>query len=85
MFLKNKQRGRIKGRGCADGRKQCDCCGKEDASSPTVSIKAFMLSYMMDVMEGRDTAKSDMLGEFLHADMNERWLIFCARLTQTNA
>ena len=38
MFLKKKRCGRIKGRGCADGRKQRAYTDKADASAPTVSI-----------------------------------------------
>jgi hypothetical protein len=48
MFLKQKQTGKIKGRGCADGRKQQACISKEDYSSPTVSIESVMLNCTMD-------------------------------------
>eukprot|EP00957_Ditylum_brightwellii_P109809 8375170-Ditylum_brightwellii.AAC.1 len=37
MFLKEKQCGCLKGRTCADGRKQRDTILKEDAASPTVA------------------------------------------------
>ena len=40
MFLTKKRCGRIKARGCADGRKQRKHTSKEDASAPTVSIEA---------------------------------------------
>ena len=36
MFLKKKRDGTIKGRGCADGRKQHETTNKDDASAPTV-------------------------------------------------
>ena len=36
MFLKNKRWGRIKGRGCANGRKQRTATNNGDASTPTV-------------------------------------------------
>jgi hypothetical protein len=51
MFLKKKRCGRIKGCGCADGRKQWSYINKEDASSPTVSIEALLLSCVIDAME----------------------------------
>ena len=44
MFLKQKRNGIIKGRGCADGRKQRAHTSKEAASSPTVAIESVMLS-----------------------------------------
>ena len=56
MFLTKKRCGRIKARGCADGRKQRETTNKEDASAPTVSIEAVMLSATIDAMEGRDFA-----------------------------
>jgi len=39
MFLNRKKSGTVKGRGCADGRKQKEYVKKEDAASPTVSIQ----------------------------------------------
>ncbi|VEU38525.1 unnamed protein product [Pseudo-nitzschia multistriata] len=65
MFLKEKRCGKIKGRGCADGRKQRNWMSKEDTTSPTVSIQALMLSCMMDAYEGRDVATADIPGAFL--------------------
>ena len=51
MFLKQKRCGKIKGRGCADGRKQHLHKTKEESSSPTVSIKALFLTCMIDALE----------------------------------
>jgi len=48
MFLKEKRDGTIKARGCADGRPQRLYTNKDDASSPTVSIEAMMLSCAID-------------------------------------
>ncbi len=71
MFLKKKRCGRIKGRGCADGRKQRLYTAKEDASSPTVAIESVMLSCVIDAMERRDVATVDIPGAFMHADMDD--------------
>jgi hypothetical protein len=71
MFLTKKRSGRIKGRGCADGRKQRLHTAKGDASSPTVAIEAVMLSCVIDAKEGRDVAIIDIPGAFMHADMDE--------------
>ena len=71
MFLKQKRCGKIKGRGCADGRKQRATTKKEDASSPTVSIESVMLSCTIDAMEGRDVATVDIPGAFMQADVED--------------
>jgi hypothetical protein len=71
MFLKRKRCGKIKGRGCADGRKQRVYIAKEEASSPTVSIEALMISCVIDAKEKRDVATADIPGAFLQADMDE--------------
>ena len=71
MFLTKKRCGRIKGRGCADGRSQRDYTMKEDASAPTVFIESVMLSCVQDAKELRDVATVDIPGAFMHADMDE--------------
>ena len=52
MYLKQKRCGRIKARGCADGRKQRVYKGKDETSSPTVSTEALFLSCVIDAQEG---------------------------------
>jgi Reverse transcriptase (RNA-dependent DNA polymerase) len=71
MFLKKKRCGKIKGRGCADGRKQRLYTAKEEASSPTVAIESVMLSCVIDAKEQRDVATVDIPGAFMQADMDE--------------
>ena len=44
LFFKKKSNGHIKGRGCADGRKQWLHTNTEDASSQTIAIEAVTLS-----------------------------------------
>ena len=68
MFLKRKRCGRIKARGCADGRPQRVYLTKADTSSPTVSIEGFMLSCVIDAKEGRSVATVDLPGAFLQTD-----------------
>jgi len=72
MFIKEKRDGAIKARGCADGRPQQQYTKKGDASSPTVSLEAMMISCCIDTKEGRYVVVTDIPGAFLHADMNER-------------
>ncbi len=71
MFLKQKRNGSIKGRGCADGRKQRSHTTKEEASSPTVAIESVMLSCTIDAKEKRDVATVDIRGAFMQADMED--------------
>jgi Reverse transcriptase (RNA-dependent DNA polymerase) len=71
MFLKQKRCGKIKGRGCADGRKQRLYKTKEESSSPTVSIEALFLTCMIDAMEDRYVVTCDIPGAFMHADIDE--------------
>ena len=71
MFLKRKRCGKIKGRGCADGRSQREFISKDQASSPTVSLYALMLSCVIDAIQRRDVATVDIPGAFLQTPMPE--------------
>ena len=51
MFLKEKRCGKIKARGCANGRKQHLYKTKEETSSPMISIESLFLTCVIDVME----------------------------------
>ena len=71
MYLKRKNCGRIKGRGCADGRKLRNTINKSEATSPTVSIEAVLVTCMVDALEGREVAVIDIPGAYLHAEMDD--------------
>ena len=71
MYLKQKRCGRIKGRGCADGRKQRLYKTNEETSSPTVSTEALFLSSLTDAEEERKAVTVDIPGTFMHSDMDE--------------
>ena len=68
MFLKRKHSGKMKGRGCADGRPQQEYIAKEESSLPTVSLHALMGSCLMDAMDGSKVITIDIPGAFLHED-----------------
>jgi hypothetical protein len=70
MFLKRKRCGKIKARGCADGRKQRLYITKEDAASPTVSNESVFITAVIDAMEDREVAVADLPGAFMQADMD---------------
>ena len=71
MFLKQKRCGKIKARGCADGRKQRVYKTKEETRSPTVRTESLFLSAILDAREGRRVATCDIPGAFMQADMDE--------------
>ena len=71
MFLKRKRCGKIKGRGCADGRKQRAYITKEDSTAPTVSTEAVFLTAVIDAMEGRNVVVLDVPEAFMQADIDE--------------
>ncbi len=52
MFLRKKRCGKIKGRGCADGRKQRIYKTKEETSAPTVAVESLFSSSVIDAEEG---------------------------------
>ena len=63
MFLKRKRTGKVKARGCADGRPQREYIGKEESSSPTVSIYALM--YPINSIKNRHVVTCNIPGAFL--------------------
>eukprot|EP00957_Ditylum_brightwellii_P004525 343735-Ditylum_brightwellii.AAC.1 len=71
MFLKKKRCGKIKGRGCADGRKQRIYTPKDNASVPTVTTEALMFLCIVNSMEKRDVATVDIPGAFMQAEMDD--------------
>jgi hypothetical protein len=71
MFLKRKRCGTIKGRGCADGRKQRAYTAKEEATSPTIATEAVFLTAVIAALEGRDVAIVDVPGAFMQTDLDE--------------
>ena len=51
IFIKEKRDGTIKARGCADGRKQRNNHKNADATPPTVSTEAVLISALIDAYE----------------------------------
>ena len=72
MFLKQKWCGKIKGRGCADGRKQRLYKTKEETTSPTITTEALFLTCLVDAIENWYVATCDMPGAFMHSDIDEQ-------------
>ena len=47
----------------------------KESSSPTVAIESVFLSSMIDVEQQRDVATANILGAYLHADMEDYILV----------
>lgn len=60
IFLKQKRNGKIRGRGCADGRKHLDYVTKEEDSSPTIATDAMFFIITIAAKEGRYIANVDI-------------------------
>ena len=71
MFLKQKRTGQIKGRGCANRRKQCLNTPKDAASFPMVATESVLLSSVIDAKEQHDVATVDIPGAFMQGDQDE--------------
>ena len=74
-MIKQKRCGKIKGRACADGRKQRRYIRKEDVASPTVQLNSLLLTLLIDAQESRDVATADIVGAYLMAYMNDLVLV----------
>ena len=61
----------LKGRSCFNGKVQRGLYTKEQTASPTVSQDAFFLTCLIDAVEGRSKAITDVKGAYLNAKMNE--------------
>jgi hypothetical protein len=60
VFVEEKRDGKLKARKVIKGNKQLDYITKEDASSPTVSAEAVMLTCIIDALERRGIAVVDI-------------------------
>jgi hypothetical protein len=78
VFLKEKRDGSIKGRACANGRKQREGSTKSDATSPTVALESVLITATIDAFEKREVAIVDVPGAYLMADMDEE-VFMCLR------
>ena len=74
-IVKEKRRGKIKERACADGRKQRRYISKEEASAPTIQMESLFLSLLINAKEGRDVATADVVGTYLLTDMHDYTLV----------
>jgi hypothetical protein len=71
MFMSEKRCGKIKARGCADGRNQRETKTKEEAPPPTVTIESVIMSATIDAIEELDVATVYIPGAFMQAGIGE--------------
>jgi hypothetical protein len=71
LFLKKKRCGKIKGRTVAGGNKQRGYIDKHDASSPTVSTQALLLTCIVEAHEGRDVMTIDIPNAFIQTRVED--------------
>ena len=67
MFLKEKRDGTIKGRGCADGRKQQLWFSKGETLAPTAMMESVFLTSVINAKEKQEIATVEIPGAFLKA------------------
>ena len=71
-FIEEKRDGGLKGRQCADGRKQQMLHTKEETASPTVAMESTFLTAVMDAEEEQDVATADLPNAFAQTEMEDK-------------
>ena len=72
-LIKGKHNGKIKGRGCLDGRKQHKYIAEHEIiSSPTASLEGLITTAIINVYKNRKVITSDVSGLFLHPEIHIR-------------
>jgi len=59
----------------ANGRPQRNMYNKDETACPTVSTDALMMTMLIDAWEKRDVGSADVVGAYLHADLEDFTLI----------
>ena len=75
VIIKEKRSGKIKGRVVADGSKQISTVPREDAASPTIQLERLFMYLLIDAKENRDIVVSDVVGEYLLAEMKDHVIV----------
>ena len=70
-LIKKKRCGKIKGRVCANGRKQRKYIRKDEVSSPTVRLESILATLAIDSKEKRFVATADVAGAYLQTLMTD--------------
>eukprot|EP00957_Ditylum_brightwellii_P057453 4356106-Ditylum_brightwellii.AAC.1 len=65
IFLPEKQDKTIKAQACANGSKQCTYITREEASSPTATTEAILITGVIKVKQQRDIMMLDIPNAFV--------------------
>eukprot|EP00536_Pseudo-nitzschia_multiseries_P017800 jgi/Psemu1/52590/gm1.52590_g len=71
MFMVLKRCGKLKSRGCADGRPQRLWTTKQEVSSPTPTVELIKYILAINALERRGVASFDLPAQFLQTNMDE--------------
>ena len=71
IFLVEKRDGKVKARTCANGSVQRAWMGKDDSSSPTVSLEAILLTAVIDALEERAVYTIDIPNAFVQTEVGD--------------
>ena len=73
--IKKKRCGKTKGRLVTDVRKQHKLYAKDKIMSMTVSTDALLMTLVIDAMEEREVASTDVPGAYLHVTMEDHVIL----------
>jgi hypothetical protein len=71
LFLKEKQRGQIKGRACINGASQRAYIPKEEAASPTISTESMFIMTAIAASKRRKVCCYDVPSAFVNMDVDK--------------
>jgi hypothetical protein len=74
VFLKQKQKGDVKARSCANRSVQRDHVAKDEVTLPTVTLESVFVTLAIEVRETREVITINIPGVFLHPE-NEDYII----------
>ena len=69
IFLVQKQDGSIKARACANGSTQREYTARDDATSPTVSTEAVLITGVIEAKQKRDIMTADIPNAFVQTEI----------------
>ena len=72
IFLVEKRNGTMKGRACASGSVQRPYIDKDDATSPTVSTEAVLITSLLEAKENRDVMTADIPNAFVQTEVDNK-------------
>ena len=70
-MVTKKRCGKVKGRTCADRRKQRDYVSKAESLSPTISLEGLLTLILTASHEERQVLVADIAGAYLNAEMED--------------